>query len=64
MDKVYETLKSIKVIDTYKKHEVPDELYYKDNVRIGDIVIVTKLGHAVYINNEPIDWTVTSKPEF
>lgn len=57
---MYETLKRIDAIDTYKKEEIPDMLKYKNNVRVGDILIVTKLTYAVYINNETINWTVTS----
>lgn len=60
LDYVYTTLKKIDKFDTYKKEEIPDMLKYKDNVRVGDILIVTKLGYAVYINNQTINWTVTS----
>jgi hypothetical protein len=48
----------------YKKQDIPDDLNYKKNVRIGDIVLVAKLGYAMYAKKQKIDWKVNSKPIF
>lgn len=47
-------------MDVYKHDDIPSKLNYKNNVRIGDIVIFTHVGYTVYINNKTIDWEVTS----
>ena len=60
IDYVYTTLKKVKNIDVYKKAEIPDELFYKFNVRIGDLLIVTDIGYAVYINNQSVNWTINN----
>jgi hypothetical protein len=60
IDYVYTTLKKVKNIDVYKKNEIPKSLYYKMNVRIGDLVIVTQIGYAVYINNQTVNWTINN----
>jgi len=57
---VYYKLKSIPNIDVYKKDELPEELHYKNNGRIGDIVLVAKLGHSMYVNTQAIDWKVNN----
>jgi ectonucleotide pyrophosphatase/phosphodiesterase family protein 5 len=57
---VYTTLKKVSNVDVYKKSEIPVSLYYKLNVRIGDLVIVTQIGYAVYINNQTVDWSVNN----
>lgn len=53
-------MKKIESIDVYMKEEIPDELHYKNNVRIGDILLVAHINHSIYINNQTIDWTVNS----
>ena len=60
LEYVYKTLKQIKNIDVYKKAEIPDKLHYKLNVRMGDILIVTKVGYCVYINNQTINWELNN----
>jgi len=55
---VYKTLKTVENMEIYKKDEIPDHLHYKNNVRIGDLVIITKLGYGVYINNQQVNWTI------
>lgn len=55
---VYKTLKTVDNMEIYKKHEIPEHLHYRDNVRIGDLVIITKIGYGVYINNGTIDWKI------
>jgi hypothetical protein len=55
-------MKTISNVDVFKKAEIPDNLHYKSNVRIGDIVIIAKLGYTIW--KEPstdINWKITSK---
>ena len=59
-DLIFNKLKAIENIDVYKKAEIPDELHYKINVRIGDFIIVTRLGYAVYVNTISIDWSLNN----
>jgi predicted AlkP superfamily pyrophosphatase or phosphodiesterase len=61
LDYVYNTLKTIPNVDVYKKDELLDSFHYKNNVRIGQIVIVAHLGYVIYINNQTIDYSVNSK---
>ncbi len=37
----------------YKKQEIPESLFYKHNDRIGEIVIVSKLGSVVFKSEFP-----------
>lgn len=60
MDLVFEKLKSIPNLDVYKKEEIPESLKYKYNVRIGDIIIVSRPGFATYLKKIDIDWSVTN----
>lgn len=60
LDYVYSTLKKIENIDVYKKEEIPDELHYKNNVRVGDILLVAHINHSIYINNQSIDWSINN----
>ena len=55
---VYNTLRKVPNIDVYMKSDIPDDLHYKLNVRIGDMIIVTKVEYAVYINKQNIDWNL------
>lgn len=55
---VHKTLSNIENIQVYRKHEIPEHLHYKNNVRIGDLVIITKIGFSVYINNVTINWDI------
>lgn len=57
---VIDKLKKIQNIDVYRKNEIPDQLKYKVNSRIGEIVIVAHIGYAIYVNKIPIDWNLTS----
>ncbi|CAF0741783.1 unnamed protein product [Brachionus calyciflorus] len=57
---VYQKFKAIKNIDVYKKDEIPESLRYKYNVRIGDMILVSHLGYAMYLKKIPIDWTLTN----
>lgn len=58
IDYVYKTLHKVDNIEIYKKKDIPEHLHYKENVRIGDLVIITKIGYGVYINKQNINWTI------
>jgi hypothetical protein len=58
---VYDTLSKIENIVVYKKQDIPDSLNYKNNVRIGDIVLVSQPGYAIYVKKQEIDWSVNSE---
>jgi hypothetical protein len=60
LEYVYKTLKTVSHIDVYKHDEIPESLRYKYNVRLGDMVIITHIGYAVYINNQTVDWKINS----
>jgi len=57
---VYKTLKNVANVDVYKKNDIPESLHYKNNVRIGDLIVVTKIGHALYITNQTVNWTLNN----
>ena len=46
-DKVYNALKDVEHIQTWKKGEVPEELNYGTSVRLGDIIVAPDLGWQV-----------------
>jgi hypothetical protein len=56
LELVYQKLKAIENIDVFKRNDVPKNLNYKNNVRVGDLVIITHVGYSVYINTTEIDW--------
>lgn len=57
LESVYEKLKEIKNIKVYKKADIPDKLHYKNNVRVGDLLIVAKLGFSIFMNkNTSFEW--------
>lgn len=60
VDYVYSVLKKVQNIDVFKKKDIPDNLHYKNNVRIGDLIVVTKIGYALYISNQSVNWTVNN----
>lgn len=58
---VYNKLKTVQNLDVYKKDEIPDLLFYKKNNRVGDILIVAKLGYTMWKDNSTkIDWQLTN----
>lgn len=57
---VYKTLKNVANVDVYKKNDIPESLHYKNNVRIGNLIVVTKIGYALYITNQTVNWTLNS----
>ncbi len=58
---VYKTLKQLDNIHVFKKQDIPDDFHYKNNVRVGDILIVAKLGFSIFLDNQTLDWSLTSK---
>jgi len=51
LDDVYSKLKKAVHLDVYKRNEIPDLFHYKNNKRVGDILIAAKLGYTVYLTN-------------
>ena len=45
----------------YKHDDIPDSFNYKNNRRIGDIVIFPDNGYSVLLGNEELDWSIISK---
>lgn len=60
LEYVYETLRKIPNVDVYLKQNIPERFNYKHNSRIGDILLVTKIGYAVYVNKEFVNWTINN----
>lgn len=60
LEYVYTTLKSVPHVDVYLKRDIPARFNYKHNSRIGDILLVTEIGHAVYVNKEAVNWTINN----
>jgi hypothetical protein len=62
IDKVYQALKTVDNLIVYKKHDIPDSLNYKQNVRVGDILLIAKLGYTIHLTQaETINWSLTSE---
>ena len=61
MEYVHKTLSKIDGINVYKKNEIPEDMHYKNNIRVGDMIIVAKIRHSVYVNNISVNWTLTSE---
>ncbi|CAF2046430.1 unnamed protein product [Rotaria magnacalcarata] len=49
IDRLYANLSKIENYEVYKKSQIPDEYHYKSNVRIGDILIVGKIGYQIVV---------------
>ena len=47
---VYEKLKKIENSQVYKAEDIPEELHVKNNVRIGDILVVAKIGYMLMVD--------------
>ncbi|CAF3586320.1 unnamed protein product [Adineta steineri] len=47
IDRIYQNLSVIPNYEVYKKSQIPDEYHYRSNVRIGDILIVGKVGYEI-----------------
>ena len=57
---LYAALARIEHVDVFLKADIPPHLHYKDNVRVGDILLVAHLGYSVWLKKRPIDWQTTS----
>jgi hypothetical protein len=60
IDSIYIKLKTIDNIIVFKKPNIPDSLNYKQNVRVGDLVLIAKLGYTIHVKTEEIDWSLAS----
>ena len=60
LEMVYNKLQLIENAMVYKKAEIPDSFHYKNNVRVGDILLVAKLGYQILIDKskDTIDWSI------
>jgi hypothetical protein len=46
---VYEQLKTIPNARVYYKHEIPDEYFFSNNIRIGPIVLIIDEGYSLVV---------------
>ena len=62
MDEIYNKLKKVPNYNIYKKDEVPDRLNYKNNVRIGPLVMFGNVGYEIFkTGRAKFDWNSWSK---
>ena len=61
LNDVYSALAKVPNIDVYKRDQIPDYLHYKNNDRVGDMIIATNIGYTTYVRTQDIDWTQNSK---
>jgi hypothetical protein len=45
---VYEKLKKIENAIVYKREDIPSELRIKNNVRVGDLMVIAKIGYTLW----------------
>ncbi|CAF0884141.1 unnamed protein product [Didymodactylos carnosus] len=57
IDEIYKKLSNNLNYEVYKKDSIPKEYHYKNNVRIGDIMIVGKPGYTIVSSNTNVNWT-------
>lgn len=58
LDNVYNELKKIDNVFVYKKADIPKQLHYTNNIRIGDILIIARLGYQIVKQkNSTNDWS-------
>ena len=50
IDMAYESLKKIKNLKLYRRHEIPDKLNFRNNSRSGDLVLVANFGYTIHLN--------------
>ncbi len=60
MNGIYQNLSKIPDVQAYYKNDVPMELNYKHNSRVGEIVIIADIGHSMYVKTQEIDWSLNS----
>ncbi|CAF4601607.1 unnamed protein product [Rotaria sp. Silwood1] len=51
IDRLYANLSVIQNCEVYKKSQIPNEYHYKSNVRIGDILIIGKVGYEIAVSS-------------
>jgi hypothetical protein len=51
---LYEYAQISPTIEIYRKTEMPERYHYKHNARIGDVIIVGKLGYYAYMRSVKI----------
>ncbi|CAF4541370.1 unnamed protein product, partial [Didymodactylos carnosus] len=57
IDRIYKNLSNILNFEVYKKDAIPEQYHYKNNVRIGDIMIVGKPGYEIIAPNVVVNWS-------
>jgi len=58
LDSVFDKLSKAEHLIVYKKADVPDALHYKNNIRIGDLVVIAKLGYQILLTKDTkVDWS-------
>jgi hypothetical protein len=61
-EEIYQALKKVPNYNVYRKNEVPDRLNYKNNNRIGPIVMFGDVGYEIFRQNkEKFNWNSWSK---
>lgn len=57
IDSIYAKLSNISNYNVYKKAQIPQEYHYQKNIRIGDILIVGKVGYEIILpgDDDPSD---------
>lgn len=61
-DEIYKALKNIPHYNVYKKEDIPSHLIYKNNVRIGPIIMYGDVGYEIFrTNRTKFDWDHWSK---
>ena len=61
LENIYKNISNIPNVQAFNKKDIPVELNYKNNQRIGDFVLISESGYSVYVQKQDINWTVTSK---
>ncbi len=58
LDEVFKKISTSNDLIVYKKDHVPDSLHYKNNVRIGDLVVIAKIGYQIMLTKDSrFDWS-------
>ena len=60
LENIYKNISNIPNVQAFYKKDIPVELNYKNNQRIGDFVLISESGYSVYVQKQDINWTVTS----
>jgi len=49
IERIYANLSTLTNYEVYKKSDIPDEYHYQFNVRIGDILIISRIGYEILL---------------